>query len=210
MELLNRLLAKSPDERFADYDALTRALRALRPVALPKAGRLVRGLAWGTDLLLGFLVSGIIQVILLGMVFLYRQALPDQNIQNFIAACCHAVIPFLAILAQYRWQSTPGRRLFQIRVVDRHGLPPPARTYAPRTIARMLPFWTSSIVLFGELSGIPFVRAIFGMLGTLALMADAGCALFHRKGLAIHDILLGTRVVLDAGRNGNGAIHGVG
>lgn len=203
-DLLRRLLSKSPDERFPDYNQLIAALEKLRPVSLPKAGRLVRALAWWTDLMLGMGISGILQISLIAALYLIQGSLSSETIQQIITAGFHAVIPFLAILAQYRWQSTPGRRLFQIRVVDHHGLPPPGRSLVPRTIIRMLPFWTSSVVLFGELMGIEMVRLIVSTLGTVVLLADGGCALFHRRGLAIHDIILRTRVVLDAGRDRNG------
>lgn len=201
-DLLERLLAKDPADRFTDYDEFITQLREMQPVALPKAGRLVRGLAWTTDLLLGFGISGIIQLALFALVFLFRRSMPTESLQNLVAACSSAIVPFLAIWGQYRWRTSPGRRLFQIRVVDRHGLPPPARTFAPRTIVRMLPFWTNSVVLFSELLNLTLIRYAVGGLGTLVVLADAGCAFFHRQGLAIHDMVLGTHVVLDARHDG--------
>ncbi len=50
--IIARLLAKSPDDRFVDYDALIAALEAARPSKHVDAGTLVRAIACGVDVML--------------------------------------------------------------------------------------------------------------------------------------------------------------
>ena len=56
-KLISRLLAKNPDHRFDDYDALQEAIDRLRPIKAPNAGFLVRAAAWGVDVLAVTLVA---------------------------------------------------------------------------------------------------------------------------------------------------------
>ena len=44
--VLRRLMAKEPAGRYGDYDDLRRDLERLRPVSLPRAGRVPRALPW--------------------------------------------------------------------------------------------------------------------------------------------------------------------
>lgn len=59
-KLISRLLAKNPDDRFEDYDALEEVIEKLRPVQAPDAGFLVRAAAFLVDLLVIALVVGLI------------------------------------------------------------------------------------------------------------------------------------------------------
>jgi len=51
-DILARLLEKSPDSRYQNYDDLLADLKKVRPAHLPKAGRVQRCLAWIVDLAL--------------------------------------------------------------------------------------------------------------------------------------------------------------
>jgi len=52
IKILSRLLAKAPEDRFADYDALITALEAARPRVHPEAGLLVRSTGYALDVAL--------------------------------------------------------------------------------------------------------------------------------------------------------------
>jgi len=192
--VLERLLAKSPDRRYKDYRALMVDLKRLRPVALPKAGRTQRGLAWMVDLALASGAQGLLlaPAAATGVLDQYSGLRP-------FAALAIAVVPLLASLLQARWGSTPGKKLFQIRIVDRHGLRPSRTTLGLRMVVQMLPIWAGTVrPLYAAAHPAPLAALLAGV-ALLALLVDAGFALFHPKGRSLHDLFFGTQVVLDAG-----------
>ncbi|HEX6984815.1 MAG TPA: serine/threonine-protein kinase, partial [Planctomycetaceae bacterium] len=61
-DVLARLLEKNPDDRYQTHDELIADLERLRPVDLPRAGRIGRGLAWLTDLFLAWAAGALLLV----------------------------------------------------------------------------------------------------------------------------------------------------
>ena len=96
-------------------------------------------------------------------------------------------------------RNPPGKKLFQIQIVDRHGLKPSRTKLALRSIVQFLPVWAGPI---GRLIGVTHVEALGLLVLAIALavlLADAAVAAFNPRGRSLHDYLFGTRVVLDAG-----------
>lgn len=194
-ELLAKLLAKSPDDRFHTYDELLLALQALRPARLPKAGRVQRGLAWLVDLAL---VNVALQTLTNPLVSEeLSRVLAGRVLVTPLVLLVGAAAPLLASAVQAYWGLTPGKKLFQIRVVDRHGLRPSQATLAARMVFQMLPLWAAVVGLglqqLGAILFVVFAALAFGV----TMIVDLAMALIRRDGRSLHDILFDTYVVLD-------------
>ena len=205
-ELLEDLLAKDPADRPADAGEVADRIARLAPRPAVRAGLLVRGLGWGGDL---FLVS-VASAMLLGGVAVPGFMLIESRLVGFAAVLAGVPLAALAVAAgwipplvlawrQARTGRTPGKSLFQIRVVDRYGLKPDRRTLFLRGIAQTLLVWGSVMVgLTEELTGLgwPETGLEAAVLGVWLI--DHLPALVRRDRRTLHDWLLGTRVVLDA------------
>ena len=195
-DVLDKLLAKSPDERYQDYDELMADLRKLRPGNPPKAGRIQRGLAWLVDLLLVQAIFGILTF-----------AVTNQDLQShfqgrpiaaLLIALLGATAPLLASAAQAFWGMTPGKKIFQLRIVDRHGLRPGKAILAMRMATQILTIWASVLFLMLDAVGLRLFGYVVSGLLQMGWLVDAGFAVFRGDGRSLHDLFFGTRVVLDA------------
>ncbi|MBP85471.1 MAG: hypothetical protein CMJ64_01950 [Planctomycetaceae bacterium] len=193
--VLAKLLSKFPEERYQSYDDLLQELRALRPANLPKAGRVQRTLAWLVDLAL---VNTVLQILTNRFVEdELRAVLSDRLLVTPLVLLVGAAAPLLASAVQASWRTTPGKKLFQIRVVDRHGLVPSQSTLAARMVFQMLPLWAGALGLGLQLLGGDIVLGLAGLGIGLTIIVDSALAIVRRDGRSLHDLLFDTRVVLD-------------
>ena len=185
--LLAKLLEKAPDRRYAHFADLIEDLKRLEPATLPTASPLLRGLAWLFD---GFLVSSPLMIIAL-----VSKMAPGQANPLFVVSV--ACVAFAICLLQAWWGTTPGKRLFQICIVDQHGLLPRRSVLGVRAAFQFA--WAWSIVLTGplQLLGLTPLGQLIGTLVGLFILAEMVLVLVG-KGRSIHDRILRTRVVLDA------------
>lgn len=205
-DVLKRLLSKNPRQRYWNHDVLLEDLRALEPVELPKAGRVVRGLAWTVDLLLGAALLRFIQGLFVeGAV---ADFLARHSLLGTLAAGTAFSVPLLIACLQSRWKTTPGKELFQIRVVDLHGLTPSRAALGARTILPFLVLWHLALQAVCNSAGLPLVGLIFGGVALVAVGLDAITMFVRRDRRAIHDLLIGTQVVLDTKRESKSAPAG--
>ncbi|MBL8849674.1 MAG: protein kinase, partial [Planctomycetaceae bacterium] len=176
--LLERLLAKEPCERFWTYDLLLDDLHALRPVARPQAGRLVRTIAWIVDItLVSAIQRFIIGLFAGGAVGAYLSGRPGMAL---LASLSGFTVPAVVMYLQSLWRMSPGKELLQIRIVDVHGLAPQSGRLALRSLLAMLPIWHFALQAFCDAAGVPVVGKIAGF-ATLAVVAvDALFGLFRR------------------------------
>jgi uncharacterized RDD family membrane protein YckC len=194
--VLGRLLAKRPSDRYTDYEELRQDLIRVRPVALPPAGRVPRALAWIFDLVLAtgvgalplapFIAAG-------GLALLERY--PGIRLPYALAG---TVVPLLAMLLQARWGTTPGKRLFQIRIVDGHGLRPSRTKLALRSVVQFFPLWAGPLSNVYAAFGLQVIAAVLLLGAFTALAIDAAMAALAPGGRSLHDIVFDTRVVLEA------------
>jgi uncharacterized RDD family membrane protein YckC len=196
--VLERLLAKSPDDRYQSYDEILEVLRRFRPTALPRAGRVQRGLAWMVDLALTIAPLGIFFVLADVAGHALRPAGRSPLVQLSFTVVGVLVL-LLAAFMQSRWKTTPGKRLFQLRIVDRHGMTPGRSVLAVRSVFQFLPIWAWCAFALYSALGRDFLAGnlVFLTIGWCAL--DIGSALFRRGGRSLHDRLTRTQVVLDTG-----------
>jgi uncharacterized RDD family membrane protein YckC len=194
--VLNRLMAKSPDDRYQNYDEFMGDLRKLRPGNPPKAGRIQRGLAWFVDLLLVQSIFGLLTFAITNEDM--QVHFEGRPVAALMIALFSAIAPLLASVVQAFWGITPGKKIFQLRIVDRHGLGPNRATLAIRMATQVLTIWAG--VLFLVLSALGLRPLGFVVTGVLQAgwLVDAGFAVFRRDGRSLHDLFFGTRVVLDA------------
>jgi len=194
-EILQRLLAKDPGDRYPSHDAVIEALDRNRPIEPVPAGRLVRGLAWGIDLAIMFVIQ---TAVLISLAVAERWV----NLPNILITALGLVAPVVALLWQRAGGRSPGKRLLQMRVVDEYGLLPSSRRLAWRSVFQLLPAWT--IPLTAQVSGNAFLprglAITVAILGFTALVLDALVGFFTLEMRSIHDRIFKTRVVLDIGR----------
>jgi hypothetical protein len=104
--LIARMMAPRPEDRFASYDELLRAIELASTQYTRPAGFWVRSFAHGIDLLLLITVIGITRALLVG----------DGDVPFGLY-----VIPALALyelISIGRWGSTIGTALFELQVAD--------------------------------------------------------------------------------------------
>ncbi len=190
--VLSRLLEKDPDDRYSSYDELITDLNAHRPIAPVPAGRLLRGMAWGIDLFIMF----VLQSFLIGGVFALSRVV---SLPAILFGAGGLIAPVLALLWQRRGGRSPGKRLLQLRVVDEHGLPPSRRVLAWRSVFQLLPAWALPLTsnIDGATALPEFLSLSLSLLCALAVVADSFVAIFTIGMRSIHDRLFKTRVVLD-------------
>jgi hypothetical protein len=191
-QLLKKLLAKLPEDRYADYDALLADLRGLRPVQRTAAGRVPRVLAWVVDLVI---VLGI-QAAVAGMLSAVAE-MTLRGLMPLLASVGLAAGPLVALLWQAHFRTTPGKVLFQMRIVDSHGLSPSTTMLAARSVTQFLPLWGIASATLTAALGMGF-HAIPVLIAVVpAFLADVAYLLIGRRRLCLHDLLFKTRVVLD-------------
>ena len=190
-DVVKKLLAKSPNNRYQTYGELLCDLRALRPAKLPGAGRVQRVLAWFVDLALVNTIMTILTAPLRNDDLL--PALQGRPVGFLLVMLVGASAPLMASAIQAYWRTTPGKKLFQIRVVDRHGLAPTQPAMAGRMAFQMLPLW--SVAFDMGLQG--FLLPLAGLVIGVTMIIDIACGILRRDGRALHDLLFDTRVVLD-------------
>ncbi|NNJ27744.1 Serine/threonine-protein kinase PknD [Planctomycetes bacterium LzC2] len=205
-DVLARLLAKNPEDRPADAAEAAREIRRLAPQSNTPAGLLIRSMAALTDLGLATAAG----TALFAVIYLPGVVEVDRSVAGLRAmlplalfAKAAACVPALLLAwRQARTKRTPGKRLFQIRVADRYGLPPAGRTLLVRGLAQTFPIWGLVLALLAEhLTGQLWLEQSLTLFVLTLWTIDAAfglfTGLFKSEARALHDRLLGTHVVLD-------------
>ncbi len=195
-QIIEKLLAKNPEDRYENFGGLISDLKKIEPVSLPTARPLLRGLAWAFD---SFLI--------LSLILLLTNFLTSVGGSYFSAGLTEitrislSVLFLLGVGTLQGWRgSTPGKSLFQIRIVDKNGLRPGKSVLAPRTVFQFLWAWGLLATDLMELFHLEVLIALTAMGVVMVMFIEMGFILFD-KGMSFHDRLLNTRVVLDAAPN---------
>jgi eukaryotic-like serine/threonine-protein kinase len=195
--VLERLLAKRPEDRYADYDEFILALKKVQPLQLPSAGRVQRGLAWLVDNTFAFGAQAIVSAPLI-LVPRVQSFLADKPLLRVLAASTTFIVPALILLMQCRLGQSLGKRLFQIRVVDSHGLPPPHAVMAPRSVFQFLIVWGIAVLHMLRAIHLDQLAPLLSLVCMVMLIVDLAVTFVTRKRRSLHDLIFGTEVVLDA------------
>ncbi len=195
--ILARLLARDPAARYASYEELAAAIAELRVGEALPAGRLPRLLAYMVDVFIAQLLTGLTSIPYLLVTMMLSDRLGAWELPATFAAGLVSPIGWLVFLAiEVRFRRTPGKLLFQLRAVDRHGLPPTARTTLLRHLLRMAPFASQAIALL-----LPYFLSLpLQLIAVGFWFIDLALSLLLPQGRGLHDRLCGTRVVLEQGR----------
>lgn len=197
--LIERLLAKSPQDRYPDYDALLADLREITPVSTTPAGYAPRAMAYVIDQI--YLLAAISPfAIAIFSIHEYASA-NSLNLKLFIPIIAFAslIVPALYLMAIFRGWRSLGRYLFQLRIVEEHGLAPRREQLVPREVLRNAFAWffplSSYVSLQSELlaEGITFFLVLFIVINSMTLFMYKG-----RR--ALHDLLCHSQVALAVNR----------
>ncbi len=198
--LCARMMAARPEDRFASYDELLRAIDLVSAAHTRPGGFLARALATGLDfLIVGLVVGGVLEA---------ARALGLGNRED--------VPPMLLAFAAYqalavaRWGRTAGKAVFELEVVDITTLARPSRRVAIRRALALagvpaLASWTHEAL---RLAGLTRASELAGAVSILAILLG-GCLLLHASlrvagKRAVWDRLSGTMVRYRTHRSGAG------
>lgn len=196
--ILERLLSKRPEDRYADYDALLKALERARPRRVTPAGFWVRAVALFIDMIVAALLAAPLQ-----------WWLPNEG------------LVFLGVLGAYLWLAltwqgtTAGMWMLRLQTYNEDLAPPSWRRALVRValqfwgplgvalswLAMVSTFGVSRLVVdTGRLleGSMPLVEALF-MLWESGLLLGYAVGLvmvaFHPRKQGLHDIWSRTRVL---------------
>ena len=197
-ELLSRMLARNPADRYPDYETLLEALEALRPQSPPAATHGLRLAAWTIDF--AFWAGIYLAAFSSGALFLQEKASllasyhDPKGIASSFVILLSIVVPVAACLAHGYWRTTLGGSLFQLRVVDGHGKQPSRRTMAMRTALRLVPLIILCTYPALQVLGLSSLGSAYVGLGLVFTFANFSAAVFTSERHALHDVVCNTRL----------------
>jgi uncharacterized RDD family membrane protein YckC len=166
-----RMIAKSPDARFATYGHLRHALEEARARPLAAAPFLPRGIGFGIDFLIFAILGQVARVATHALAF-----------------------PLAAVLmglVEARWGRTPGKRLMGLCTLDEHGGKP---TWRRALVRSGLKLWGPilvdllSLVVHGRAGNVATAIVMVGWFGSFLVALGT-------RNLAVHDRVSKTQVV---------------
>ena len=201
--IISKLLAKTPEERYASYQELRTDLRSIQPVSTTTAGFAPR--------LMGYIIDQLMFLVCLSpfaLTILFLSVRDDNNQFKTrglywmipIIAFASLVVPAVYLLLVYRGWRSLGRYLFQLRIVEENGLPPRREQLVTREVLRNALAWLGPLVIYMSL----FYEQIGrwpDLILALFLAADAGIILLRKDRKALHDYLCHSKVVLATNRS---------
>lgn len=193
--LLLRLLAKEPEQRFDSYQELADELEKLSPTSNVIASPLPRIVATLIDWVTVILFMMPSRLIILSDVVSDSPLLKAVlYLTDFIPILIYTLITLI-------WKQSVGRKLMQLRVLNRFGMIPRGRKMAMRSVFRMILPWAMASLLLVAVSQSMWVRWLSGTIaiGTILFMfINLGSLLVSKRHKSVHDILFETQVVIDS------------
>ena len=190
--VLEKLLAKQPQDRYSDYDSLLEDLRAVQPARTTIAGFAGRILAYAVDqamLLLGISPFAGAIIYLESTTSQWRLLIP-------LLAIASLIVPATYLYLMRRGWSSLGRYLFQLRITEENGLPPGREQLLTREILRNMFAWFAPAAAYFSLFYSPLDYVLFGLIAAF-LIAESACVFLFKHRRTLHDMLCHSRVVLD-------------
>jgi uncharacterized RDD family membrane protein YckC len=189
--IILRLLAKSPEDRYGEYDELKQDLLKVQPLETTIAGFAARGMAYAIDQIVIMLClapsAGIIWY-LEGLNAGYRAFVP-------IIALISVVIPMFYLRLMGQGVSTFGRYLLQLRVCEKNGLPPGRVQLVTREFLRSMVGFLLPLGAYFSLYYPPILGMTARFLA-IAMVIELTCWLVTPHRRTFHDLLCRSRVVL--------------
>lgn len=199
--VLQKLLAKDPVQRYQSYDELIADLETIKPESHLIAKRAPRLIGAGIDW-----ISVILLMAPLAMVVGLDQSssfFELHRITDFLLRLANLIPMTMYTIVLFFWRQSIGRSLMQIRVVNVHGLIPPHKSMLSRSLLRMIVPWVMCILLFLQSVDFGWTKILATSLMSVAVgfwLLDIASMLIFKQAKSLHDLIFGTRVVVDTDR----------
>jgi eukaryotic-like serine/threonine-protein kinase len=195
-DILTRMLAKAPEDRYCGYDDLLSELNRIKPHAQVTARPFPRLVAAGIDWI-SILALAIVLRIILAPYSLSPMAWNLLRVADFLPMGIYLMII-------YFFRQSFGRSLMHIRVVNKHGHRLKTSRMLARTLVRMqFPWITVAWLAFLNFENrvLDISLSVLMILSGIFLIADLSLMIFNRQRQSIHDQIFGTKVVIDIDGN---------
>ena len=196
-DVLAKLLAKDPADRFESWAAVEEALGSIQVAAIVPANRVPRLVAAAIDFtLVGLLIAP----------FQFLRGIDNGNelvSESTLTAVILLSFEFGAILAftllVMLWKQSPGRKLMQVRVVNEHGLSVTSQTMGTRSLMRMVVMWFVILANVSSETGswTDFAANLVLTTAVTFTLLDIGAMMYYQNRRSFHDLITRTWVVLD-------------
>lgn len=202
--ILQRLLAKDPMNRYQSYAELERDLELVRPTKSLIARPTPRLIAALIDVLTVFLFMLPLQLLVSGEIggvsVRLGEYLDSRPVLTFLLYVLDVVPIAIYTATIFFWRQSIGRALMQVRVVNRYGLKPYRSKMVTRSIFRMsivwmmiAGFWTRGLEQGFVFSIVMIPVFAFGLFFVIDMLHF----LFSRSNESLHDRIYKTSVVID-------------
>ncbi|MEM7456451.1 MAG: protein kinase [Planctomycetota bacterium] len=195
-DLLSRLLAKKPEDRFDSYEELVTELEKRKPGSRVFARPIPRVFAALIDWFLIMIAVGIAAI---GVAVLSPSG-SGAPFSGVLLAGAEVAIISIYSLVVFFWRQSPGRSIFHLRVVNQYGLKPTGKAMVLRDLVRnslLLFIFIDDALRIIDVTWIEITAVVLAVCVILFMCANTVFMLFYEKGRSIHDIIFKTRVVLD-------------
>lgn len=193
--VLQKLLAKEPNQRFENYQELSSEISKLSPTSNVVASPLPRIIATLFDW---------ITVLLFMLPFRLAISSDVASDRPLLKALLH-LADFVPILVYTMfvtiWKQSLGRKLMQLRVLNRFGMIPKGRKMASRSVLRMILPWAMAALLLLGVNEVNSLTSLGGMIFVstmIFLFVNAGSLFASKRHKCIHDMIFETQVVIDS------------
>lgn len=190
-----KLLAADPKNRYDSYESLNQELKRISPRSKLYASPMLRIIAAFIDWI----------TVLLFMLPLDAAVNSEIAESNPIWQFVILILDFLPLIAYTilvgLWKQSVGRKLMQLRVLNRFGMIPKGRKMAFRSVLRMILPWSmasSLMFIFVDDTWWNIFPSMLSVLTVIFVIVNTGCMIFSNRSKAIHDYIFETQVVIDA------------
>ncbi len=198
--LIDRMLAKKPEDRYATYEELRTDLNAIEPVNTTTAGIAPRAMAYVADQTVLLLLMSPFTAAIYYVTSRTSGKLLDYQWISPVVAFLSLIVPTIYLIAIYRGWKSIGRYLFQLRIVEENGLAPRREQLVPREVLRNAFAWFAPLAYFFSLNS-PMLGWIILYSVLFFLVIDSITIIWMRGRKALHDFLCHSQVVLATDRN---------
>lgn len=193
-DVISKLLAKRPEDRYPDYEALIVDLKSVEPVSKTPAGMAPRAMAYLTDQI--FLLMCLLPFATVVLLLTRTHQLEPFIWLVPIVAFMSLIVPAIYLIFMYHGWRSLGRYLFQLRIVDQLGLPPRPQQVVTREVFRNALSWIGPLAIYVSLFYQEVGLWPIGLLIPF-LLADGALVFFRSDRQALHDYLSKSHVVLE-------------
>ncbi len=192
-QVLTRLMAKDPRDRYENYEALLEDLLKVQPTQSVPARAFPRVIAWFFDAIaIGILTIPVASIIIPAI----TRIVGRSSLLELALVAGVSLLPITVFLACFTaWRQSIGRHLMGIRVVSRFGLQPPRTWLALREVFRLMPFWLGTVV--GSIIGTNSSSEKVVFAAILAILASGVFGFFRSDRRSLHDLIFKTKVNVD-------------